>query len=67
VRTQDLEAPSPEVAKDEVVKSQSEAWRKHVAEPQGGSGSRPADTRHTFGGFNTPLISHVSGTWEIRE
>jgi hypothetical protein len=32
-----------------------------------GPGSRPADTRHPFGGFNTPLTSRVSGTREIRE
>jgi hypothetical protein len=32
-----------------------------------GPGNRPTDTRHTFGGVNTPLISHVLRIQEIRE
>jgi hypothetical protein len=28
------------------------APKRHVAEPQGGPGRGPADTRHTFGGVN---------------
>jgi hypothetical protein len=54
-RLQSREVPRAEARRD--------TWQNHKVGP----GSRPVDTRHTFGGVNTPLTSRVSGTREIRE
>jgi hypothetical protein len=74
VRAQNL-VLQVEVARSEVAKCRGcifvfggsevrgDTWQNHKVGP----GSRPADTRHTFGGVNTPLTSRVSGTREIRE
>jgi hypothetical protein len=40
-----------------------DTWQNHKV----GLGNNQPDTRHAFGGVNTPLTSRVLGTREIRE
>jgi hypothetical protein len=54
IRSQSCEVPRA---------STRDTWQNHEVGPR----SRPTDTRHTFGGVNTPLTSRVLGTREKRE